>query len=223
MTAATALVLAIAIVPGAFGSYLYEALNGLDWREKDWGAAIRYVAFSALGLIIYILFAAPLQWPPAIHVLPATYLAGGLPAGVASKLAIPFLGHLIGSGFAGLAAALGVRTLARYTRGTYHPGSWDAFARVSAAGRWVVVTLKSGDVFAGYLAVADTGVASNDRDLVLREPARLDKERDEYVATTYWEMYLPAALVQNLATVSSERDVRKGPMPGESLWQGGKK
>ena len=47
-TAATALVLVIAVVPGSLGSYLFSSVNGLDWRERDRGAAIRYVAFSGV-------------------------------------------------------------------------------------------------------------------------------------------------------------------------------
>jgi hypothetical protein len=39
----------------------------------------------------------------------------------------------------------------------------------------VVISLTNGDAYAGKLKVADSGVATPDRDLILEEPARYDE------------------------------------------------
>jgi hypothetical protein len=215
---AAALVLLVAVVPGALGSRIYEAINGLDWRERDWSAAIRFIAFSAVGLTVYVLLADLFRWPPAVHVIPSTYSALNFEALQLPRIAAPFAGHLLSAGFVGLVAAYATRLLSKATAETHRPGAWDAFVRDHVGGRWVVITLKSGDVWAGFLAVGDAGVAHGERDLLLREPARFDHDRSQYVVSPYRDLYLPAELVQNLATVAEPDDGRVGPKPGEVLW-----
>jgi hypothetical protein len=137
---------------------------------------------------------------------------------VLSSLALPWLGHLAGGGVVGVLAAGSARIVARITSSTALPGSWDAFVKGSAPDRWVVVTLKAGDVFAGVVRVADVGVATEDRDLVLGEPALLDPKTGKYIMTPYHEIFLPAALIQNLAVLPRANDARVGPEPGAELF-----
>ncbi|MBK8649768.1 MAG: hypothetical protein IPN16_25155 [Gemmatimonadetes bacterium] len=59
------------------------------------------------------------------------------------------------------------------------------------------MTLTTGDVWAGILAFADTGVQDSERDLILREPALRDGATGEYVASNYSAMHIPARLVQS--------------------------
>jgi hypothetical protein len=216
---AAALILLIVIVPGALGSKVYDSLNGIDWRERDWGAAIRYVAFSSVGLIAYVLGAALFHWWPAYHVVPESYASNALRDANLLRLAVPFVGHLAGAGLTGFAAAHASRWLARFTARTHRPGAWDVLVRDNIEHRWVVVTLASGDVLAGFLAVADAGVAAAERDLILREPARLDPKSGNYVVTPFRDLFLPASLVQNLATMAEPTDDRVAPRPGEYLWK----
>lgn len=218
MTASTALVLLIAVVPGALGSYLYDTLNGLDWREKNWGAAIRYVAFSAVGLAFYVLVGSGLRWWPAIHVLPITYTSATFSADLLPRIVVPFLGHLTSSGLVGLAAAWAARSVATITGTTARPGAWDVFVKDSASSRWAVVTLKSSDIYAGYIFVADVGVPSSDRDVMLREPARYDPDKKAYIATPYWDIFLPAGLIHTIAVVRLKEDRPIGPTSGKPLF-----
>jgi hypothetical protein len=217
-TIATAFVIVIAIVPGAVGSFLYNAVIGLDWREKDWDAAIRYVAFSMLGLCVYILVADRLNWWPAIHIIPATYAESTFVPSVMPRVVWPYLGHLCGSAAVGLAAALAKRAMGRISGATPYPGAWDAFVRDSLPDRWVAVSLKSGDVFAGYVKIADVGVTSADRDIVLSEPALYNADTKNYTTTSYHQLFLPADLIQNVATIANEADQRLGAVAGTELF-----
>ena len=139
-TVAGVLVLLIAVIPGALGSQVFDSLNGLNWREQDWKAAVRYVSFSAVGLAVYVLSASALHWPTAIHVLPSTYTAPDFGASKLPLLAYAFLGHLAAGGLVGFGAAYARRALALLTSSTPYPSSWDAFAREFTEGRWVVWT-----------------------------------------------------------------------------------
>lgn len=104
---ATATVIAFAIIPGALGAYMWALVNGRDWREKDWQSAVRFLGFSILGLGAYVLAAAWMRLPPAIHVLPSTYEAGALRADDLADIFLPYLGHIVGAiligGFAAVA------------------------------------------------------------------------------------------------------------------------
>ena len=61
---AAVLVLMLALLPGMLGAYFLEHLGGRDWRERDWRAALRYLAISVLGLALYAIIARRLSWPP---------------------------------------------------------------------------------------------------------------------------------------------------------------
>ena len=217
-TIATAFIIVIAIVPGAAGSFLYHRTVGLDWREKDWHAVIRYVAFSVLGLCIYVVAANFFGWWPAIHVIPATYAENNFTANVLPEVVWPYFGHLGGSVVVGLAAAFAARAIGRISGATPYPGAWDDFVRNSLPGRWVSVSLKSGDVFAGYVEIADVGVALEERDIVLSEPALYNVDTKNYVSTPYHQLFLPADLVQNLATIATEADQKLGTAVGTELF-----
>ena len=47
-SAAAALVILLALVPGASGVYAFNQTVGPDWRQKEWQAAVQYIAFSTL-------------------------------------------------------------------------------------------------------------------------------------------------------------------------------
>lgn len=198
-TVATVLVLAVAILPGALGSYLYEAANGLHWRQSQWGLAVRYVAFSLFGLILYVVGVQRFGWPSPEHIAPATFASTDLTA-VLPSLVVPYLGHTVGGALVGILAAVGVRVLASVSSSSATPGTWSSFVRRSARGKWIVVTLKSGDVYLGALREADWAVAASERDVLLTMPAKLD-EHGYYVATVFGDLFLPAGIIQSIATL----------------------
>lgn len=219
-TIAAIVILVIAAVPGALGSYLYRAINGLDWREREWNTAVRYVAFSASGLIVYILAAGALGLPPAAHVIPSSFDPAHLSAAGLPALLLPYTGHLLGSALSGVAAAFAVRGIANLTHGIPQPCAWDAFVNKELNDRWVVLTLKSGDAYAGYIAVADSGVPASDRDIVLREPARYEPNTQSYQPTGMRDLFIRADLLDSIASLAVPGDTALFAPPTLSLENG---
>jgi hypothetical protein len=215
-TVAAALVLVLAIVPGAAGVYTFAIINGTDWRQKDWEAVVQHVGFSALGLLLYVLLARALDWPPASHVIPAAYQTIG--ADRLHLLLVPYLGHVAGGAAVGVVAAGMDRLSAKITRSTHHANSWNRFANKCVEGRWVVVTLTSGDVYAGIVRVADVGVPIAERDLILGEPALYDPGKGNYYVTPFSEVFLPAPLIQSIGALERDGDKRIGPPLGQPLF-----
>ncbi len=216
-TLAAVLVTVFAIIPGAIGTYIYAAINGLHWRQAPATTAIRYLSFSVLGLFAYVLVAEWRGWPPAAHVIPATFSDDTFTAATLSGLVAPYLGHLVGAAVMGALAVVGVRVLSRFTRATVRPASWDSFISESVPKHWVVVTLTSSDVFVGQIEVADVNVAPEERDLVLTAVGTLD-DAGAYVPTAFHAMFLPAELVQNIATLrrpSDDESARTAPSDAE--------
>jgi hypothetical protein len=205
-TAAAALILAVAIIPGALGTYVYASLNGLHWRQSAADTVVRYLSFSVLGLVTYVLTANRFGWPPAAHVIPAEYASTDFGATTLPGLTWPYLGHLAGAALVGILAALGVRLLAFMTRQSHRPATWDTFVTKSVAGRWVVVTLTSGDVYVGVVDVAELGAAAEERDLILGKPGTLSAEGN-YEPTTFHAVFLPAGLIQNIAALAHPIDL----------------
>ena len=219
LTAAALGVLALVIVPGALGTYLWDQFNGQDRHRTDWQAAIRYVGFSALGLCLYVLLATAFPvLPAAVHVLPDTYSAWTLQQNGLGHVALAYLGHIVCAGVVGFAAAWLHRGICKITKKTPHPSAWDHFIKRSFAGRWIVVTLKSGDVFAGYVEVAEESAPPAERDVVLKAPALRDPS-GRYLGTGYYDMFLPADLIQNIATQRRLEEISEFPKVNEPLFK----
>ena len=211
------LVLLLALLPGYVGAYFLQHLGGRDWREREWHTALRYLALSAVGLALYVIPAAALSWPAARHVIPAEYSA--IKAEDLGGLALPYAGHILGGALAGLLIGLLLRHLAPIVGISARPCSWDTFAADLVQDRWIVVTLKSGDVYGGYIQIADTGVPATERDLVLREPALYDADTSEYRSIGYRDMFIPAQLVDSIATVANPGETDRLTEIGQPLFR----
>ena len=209
---ATATVIALALIPGAFGAYVWALVNGQDWREKEWESAIRFLGFSVLGLGLYVIGALGLGLPAAIHVLPSTYEAAALNAGALSGIFLPYLGHIVSSAVVGGAAAWAHRGISALRGSSSQPSTWDHFLKNAVPNHWVVVTLKSGDVYAGYVQTAEESAPSTERDVILRNPAKFDEGLNNYRVTSLRDMFIPAELIQNLGTVRSEAELSAAPV-----------
>jgi hypothetical protein len=208
---ATATVLALAVIPGAVGAYVWAVVNGQDWREKDWEAAVRFVAFSALGLGVYVFLALWLGLPPAIHVIPSTYESASLRAASLVGIFVPYLGHIACSALVGGAAAAGHRVICVATGSSPQPSTWDNFLKSAVPKHWVVVTLKSGDVYAGYVQTAEESAPTSERDLIIRAPAKYDDTTKNYCVTSLQDLFIPADLVHSIGTVRSDSELSNEP------------
>jgi hypothetical protein len=215
------LVLLLAIFPGALGGRIYRLLVGVDWREKEWQGALRLLGFSIFGVTLYSLFASWLHLLPPTHLFPSTYITVAADPGLVARLVfLPYTGHLIGGTLSGLGAALATRVLARFSSSSAHPCAWDDFIRRYAPGHWVTVGLTNGEVYAGKLLYADVGVASEERDLVLGEPARYESDSGNYVATSHQHLFITAANLSSIATYYDPAMDQRTVQPSELLFTG---
>jgi hypothetical protein len=200
------LVLFFAITPGIPGDKMYRALVGADWRQKDWESILRLLLISALGLALYSISAKKWGWPAPIYVTPETFRSGGISPSNLYLLFVPYIGHLVGATFAGLLVGGGQRLLLTfYPFRSLYPAAWNQFIRscvhTGGSGRWVLVTLNSGDVYVGFVTAADISVAANERDIILGEPAKYDEQQKNYLALPYQQIFLPASLVTQIAVL----------------------
>ncbi len=218
LNVATILVFALGLVPGALGSYAWAAINGLDWRQKDWESAIRFIAFSVLGLALYGILTLVFDFVPPFHVIPQSYAPDHLTVGSLNRILVPYVGHLVCSGIIGALAALLDRLVCHLTGAASQPSTWDYFLEKCLPQRWSVITLTSGDVYAGFVRSAEHSAAAAERDLVLGQPARLDVNTGNYVVTSYNDLFVPAQLIQSIATVRLDAELQAAPAQGTFLF-----
>jgi hypothetical protein len=211
-------VLVLAVVPGAFGEYAWSLVNGQDWRKKEWETALGFLSFSVIGLALYVCAGLVIPLPPAVHVIPSTYEATTLNAAGLSRVFLPYLGHIVASTLVGIVAALAHRGISAVFGLSPQPSAWDHFIKKCVPGRWVVVTLKSGDVFAGYIETAEQAAPANERDVVLHYPAKRDETTQSYKVTSLNDLFLPADLVQNIGTIRLDSELAKDPAVSTSLF-----
>jgi len=146
------------------------------------------------------------NWAPAVHVIPETYAGGTLTASTLPRLVVPYLGHIAGAVLAAAVAPLGTWGLALITRNDVRPSAWDAFVRRSVEGRWVVVTLTTGDVVVGQVETVEVSVATEERDLILSRPGTINEAGTYEPTTSFHKLFLPASLIQNIAALANRSD-----------------
>lgn len=217
------LIIVIAVFPGLIGDKIYRVLVGVDWREKQWQGVLRLVGFSVVGVTLYALASDFFYWTPPMHILPSTYETISSQATNLHSIFIPYSGHLLGGGIAGLLGALGAKLLAKCSSSSAFPCAWDQFVRSHVPNHWVVIGLESGEVYAGKLKVADIAASSEERDLVLEEPALYSIESNQYISTPYQYMFIKSKMLYSIAAVSDPTiDKRIVPI-GNALFSRGEK
>lgn len=215
------LILLIAVLPGAFGNIIFQAVLGINWREQVWQSLLRLLGFSTVGVVLYIVFAGLTGAPPPLYILPDTYKSGEFNASSLLPMAVAYVGHCIASAVAGVLGVTGYRVLSIFAPASPYAYAWDDFLRNYVPGHWVAVTLVQGDSYAGILGHADTAATHDGRDLILREPARYDPATKNYIALPYQSLFLPGRLVASIAVVSEPSIDKRLTVIGESVFSGG--
>jgi len=195
------LILIIAVLPGVPGDKVYRMLLGSDWREEQWQRIVRLVGFSVVGLALYSVIGSLVGAPAPIYLSPNRVVEAFEQPDLIPPLFIALLGHFAGSGLAGLGGAMLARGIVRWTSLTLFTSAWDHFVDQWVPEHWVVVRLDSGETYGGILALADTSVREEERDLVLEEPAEFDEKKAEYVSLNYQHLFLPGRLISSVAVV----------------------
>jgi hypothetical protein len=217
-TSVAALLIAIfAVLPGVPGEKAYRSLVGVDWREDKWQRTLRLLTFSIIGLALYVAVAQVLHGPAPAYVTPSVLQS--LNASQIGGVAVAFLGHVVASAAVGVLAAFSSRMLARLVSRTAYSSAWDHFVNACVKLHWVTIGLSNGEVYLGYIDVADMSVAATERDIILREPARYDVATGQYRAMEYQSMFLPGPLVCSVAVISDVSIDKRLTVVGEILFQ----
>lgn len=195
------LILIVAVLPGVPGDKIYRLLVGADWREEQWQRVVRLLGFSVVGLALYSVGGSLVGAPPPTYLSPDRVVEAFEQPAQIRPLFIALLGHFVGSGVAGLGGAVLARGIVRWTSLTLFTSAWDHFVYQWVPKHWVVVRLDSGETYGGMLALADTSVREEERDLVLEEPAEFDEEKSEYISMNYQHLFLPGRLISSVAAV----------------------
>lgn len=221
-TAAGLLVLLLAVIPGLPAGKVYDALVGIRWRETDFQQLLRLLAFSILGLVVYSICAGEWGWPEPTYVMPGTFTSPEFSVARLRFMGMAFLGHVAGASLVGIAAALGLKGLGAVFRISTERDAWDQFINFSAPEHWVLVTLRTGEIYAGKLHHADVSVGPEFRDIVLEEPALFDDDSGQYRTTWHQHLFINGSDVASMATVYAEEQDGEDRVsaPGESLFEG---
>jgi hypothetical protein len=215
-TVAGLVVALFALLPGVPAEWCYRLLVGIDWREDKWARTLRLLGFSTFGLALYAAVAPLFRAPLPLYVDPIL-LQKITPADF-SRLSSAFLGHVIGSVIVAVLTALAAPLIRRLSKRIAFVTAWDRFINVSAARRWVVVALQSGEVYAGYVEAADTSVAAAERDILLREPARYVEKEGVYRVSEYSALFLVGSSIASVGALSDPKRGDRMITPGTLLF-----
>ena len=217
-TLSSIFVIIFALVPGIVADYIFHLRIGVDPTEKEWRSVLRIISFSVGGLVLYWLIATSLCLPQPTYIFPEL-LKKVDPSTVDSVLFLPFLGHLIGATIIGLIIPSCLGYLAEWFGNSPHPFAWDTFLRRHIPNHWVIVTLRSGEAYAGIVRLADTAAPSNKRDMILGEPAIYDENTGNYVSLAYQDLFITASSIYSIAVVyDPDLDTERRVLPGEPLF-----
>jgi len=216
-TVAGVLVILLAVLPGIPGDRLYRALVGVSWRERDVHYLLRLVSFSVLGLAIYVLLAPLISMPPAEYVIPATFSSPSFGAASLRPIAAAYVGHIISATVVGGLVGGSIVSVRAISRGRFgQPDAWDYFIHSAAPGRWVVVKVRSGESYTGFIEHCDVAVEAEYRDLVLMEPYLWNEASRRYAPTFNQLLFLQGSDVVSVAVVHDPAKDRRVVPAAES-------
>ena len=206
------LVILFAVLPGIPGNTIYKKVAGTNWREDQWKTVVRILGISLGGLIVYIIAGSLVDAPLPTYIAPSTFATFAVERAALLQMSVAFLGHFLAASVVGFVGAKATQTLDRWTRVSEFVESWHELVSVHANGHWIVVSIKGGAAYAGYIKMADTNVKAEERDIILAEPAVYVKEQKKYLSLPYNHMFLPAKIIDSVAIVSNPSDARMTPI-----------
>lgn len=217
ITLTSLLVVILGLLPGAPAEWVYSKIVGISRHETEVIRGLRTLGFSILGLILYAVVARIAGWPPASHVVPATF-GKSFQAEMIPALGLAYLGHGVGSVLAGSGSAVGHVKLRRGISRIHVRDAWDHLITECVASHWVVVRTTSGESYVGMMENVDVAVEPQYRDIILEEPARYEEETDNYRTTRHQYLFIPGEEVASVAVVYDQNTDERVTQPGEILF-----
>lgn len=195
------IIFVLILIPGVPGESIYNLITGKNWREERFQQVMRIVMFSVIGLCVYSIISYYLmeKLTPR-YVIPKFYDMYWSSDDII-VLSYSYLGHVSASSVLGVIAS-GVRKwAASIMYQTAYPSAWDDLLRTHTEDHWIVVSLENGEAYEGILETADKNVPPQNRDILLREPAKFSSEQENYITLPYQHLFLPAAQISSVAVV----------------------
>jgi len=202
------LVILFAVLPGVPGNSIYQRIIGKDRKESQWNTVIRMIGFSVGGLILYILLGGLINAPLPIYISPSTFINFNINRVTLLTISGAFTGHFICSILISLIFSVILLLINRWSKSTENPDTWDKFVEKYVEKHWVVVKINNGDAYAGILERADIAIEQNERDLILKEPAKYSIKAENYIATSYQYLFLLGSTITSIGIVSKPDDKR---------------
>jgi hypothetical protein len=221
LTITSLIIVVFGILPGLLGNSIHDHFTDTDPKESQTDIIFRIVLFSVLGIIIYILiFINFFKFPLPIYLFPDTFEKGSFTVEELTTLSISLGIHFICSSIMGF----GFSFITKTPRNANISNSWKIFARDDMKDRWVVVSLKNGLSYAGYISHCDPSPDSDKRDIIITEPALYCKKSKNYSSLQYQHMYLPGSFIDSIAIVHDpEIDSNRKTKPGTLIFPPDKK
>ena len=216
-TVEAVLVALFGLLPGYPGERVMSWLVGTNWRETQGSRFLRILCFSAGGLVLYLVVGGWIDAPLPTYLFPSALAALASQPEHLRMMAIAFAGHAVAGTLAAVLAGTALRFGDPWLRGAAFPDAWTKFIRIYTPKHWAVVTMKTGEVYAGLIRSADISVSPTSRDLVLAEPAQYDGGRQNYITLPYQYLFLQAPSIASIGLVAAPQDVRTTTI-GEPLF-----
>jgi hypothetical protein len=211
----------LAILPGIPGNKIFIHFAGSDWRLKEWEKISRILIFSVLGIVIYSSFTNLLRLPEPIYIFPSTFKTETLETIKFSDISIAYLGHWLFSGIIGLVFGLIIQSIASKSPSSVYPSSWDVFLRNHISNHWIVVSLSNGESYSGIFSCSDLSVGTEDRDVIIEEPAKFIEKDNNYKSLPYKSLFLPASLIMSIAVLHDPDIDKRITEVGKFIFSGG--
>jgi hypothetical protein len=211
------LVVLFVALPGVAGNAIYTRVTGTSWREEPWRNVVRIFGISLGGLILYVLVGSVVNAPLPGYLSLETLDTFALRRTATVRMSIAFLGHFIAAMLVGFAAAKVTQSLDKSARRSRFADGWHEFVSVHANGHWVVVGTESGDIYAGYIQMADPEKKPGERDVILTEPTVYRRDQEKYVSLPYRFLFLSGKTIESVAIASSEPEGRPASMHESDL------
>ena len=162
-----------------------------------------------------------LSLPEPIYIFPSTFKPDTLESINISKISIAYLGHWITSAIIGLLIGLLIQFIASISPSSVYPSSWDVFLRNHISNHWVVVSLTNGESYSGIFSCSDLSVGTEERDVIIEEPALFIESENNYKSLPYKSLFLPSSLITSIAVLHDPELDKRITEVGTFMFSGG--
>jgi len=197
-----------AVFPGFFANEIYKIIAGHNWNEDKWDNVIRSIFFSLVGLAFYFFVAYKIfNFNYPVYIYQNTYSKNFFTTDLHIETLFKVLfWHSAFSTFFGFLCGKLIKSYNRRSKLTTYSNTWNEFCSNYIRQRWVVVTLRNGEVFAGMVELIETNVKDEFRDLILDDPSKYDAKVNKFLSLEQKYLFLPGKIIEYVGTSRMDYD-----------------